>query len=130
VLASLGSLWRCASVVRAIRSWADGAHSRVRRLAFGEGDRFVRQLGYRTAAFVFKDDAMQAEIGNAFATLTVPGRQLALYPIRGGKIATFWVHRADGEIPDRSAAAAPSITMRPAPERQFSGESVIPKGGR
>jgi 2-polyprenyl-6-methoxyphenol hydroxylase-like FAD-dependent oxidoreductase len=85
---------------------ADGVHSQVRRLAFGDDGPFVRQLGYHTAAFVFRDDAMQAEIGNAFATLTVPGRQLALYPMRGGKIATFWVHRADGDIADPSAAAA------------------------
>jgi 2-polyprenyl-6-methoxyphenol hydroxylase-like FAD-dependent oxidoreductase len=85
---------------------ADGVHSRARRLAFGDDERFVRQLGYHTAAFVFADAAMQAEIGNAFATLTVPGRQVALYPIREGKIATFWIHRADGDIPDRGDVAA------------------------
>jgi len=85
---------------------ADGVHSRVRRLAFGDDSQFVRQLGYHTAAFVFEDDAMQAEIGNAFSTLTVPGRQLALYPIRKGRIATFWIHRADGDIPDRGDVAA------------------------
>jgi 2-polyprenyl-6-methoxyphenol hydroxylase-like FAD-dependent oxidoreductase len=85
---------------------ADGVHSRVRGLAFGDDDQFVRQLGYHTAAFVFEDDAMQAQIGNAFATLTVPGRQLALYPIRERRIATFWIHRADGDIPDRGDSAA------------------------
>jgi 2-polyprenyl-6-methoxyphenol hydroxylase-like FAD-dependent oxidoreductase len=85
---------------------ADGVHSRVRSLVFGDEARFVRKLGYHTAAFVFEDEAMQAEIGNSFATLTVPGRQLALYPIRGGKIATFWVHRADSDIHDTGAVAA------------------------
>lgn len=85
---------------------ADGVHSHVRGLAFGGHGPFVRQLGYHTAAFVFEDAAMQTEVGNAFATLTVPGRQLALYPIRGGKIATFWVHRADGEVPDGGDVAA------------------------
>ena len=85
---------------------ADGIHSQVRSLAFGEEKLFVRQLGYHTAAFVFDDPAMQAEIGDAFATLTVPGRQVALYPIRGGKVATFWVHRSDADIRDASAGAA------------------------
>jgi 2-polyprenyl-6-methoxyphenol hydroxylase-like FAD-dependent oxidoreductase len=65
---------------------ADGIRSRVRSLAFGGESLFVRQLGYHTAAFVFDDRAMQEEIGDAFATLTVPGRQVALYPIRGGKV--------------------------------------------
>lgn len=85
---------------------ADGVHSRVRGLAFGNHDQFVRELGYHTAAFVFEDAAMQAEIGNTFATLTVPGRQIALYPMRGGKIATFWVHRADGAVPEGGDGAA------------------------
>jgi 2-polyprenyl-6-methoxyphenol hydroxylase-like FAD-dependent oxidoreductase len=84
---------------------ADGIHSRIRSLAFGEENLFVRQLGYHTAAFVFDDPDMQAEIGDAFATLTVPRRQVALYPIRGGKVATFWVHKSDA-IPKASAEAA------------------------
>lgn len=85
---------------------ADGIHSKVRSLAFGEEKLFVRPLGYRTAAFVFDDPDMQAEVGDAFATLTVPGRQVALYPIRGGNVATFWVHKSDAAIPDASAEAA------------------------
>jgi 2-polyprenyl-6-methoxyphenol hydroxylase-like FAD-dependent oxidoreductase len=83
---------------------ADGIHSQVRSLAFGEEQQFVRQLGYHTAAFVVDDAATQGEIGNAFATLTVPGRQVALYPLRGGKVATFWVHRSDAVITDATAA--------------------------
>jgi 2-polyprenyl-6-methoxyphenol hydroxylase-like FAD-dependent oxidoreductase len=85
---------------------ADGIHSQVRSMAFGEEQQFVRRLGYHTAAFVFDDPEMQAQIGDAFATLTVPGRQVALYPIRGGKVATFWVHRSDAVISDPSAGAA------------------------
>jgi 2-polyprenyl-6-methoxyphenol hydroxylase-like FAD-dependent oxidoreductase len=85
---------------------ADGVHSGVRSLAFGKEHEFVRQLGYHTAAFVFDDQEMQATIGNAFATLTVPGRQVALYPIRGGRVATFWVHRSDETIVDGSPQAA------------------------
>lgn len=85
---------------------ADGVHSHIRDLAFGAEDNFVRQLGYHTAAFVFDDDTMHEQIGNAFATLTVPGRQVALYPIRGRKIATFWVHKSHTPISDASPRAA------------------------
>jgi 2-polyprenyl-6-methoxyphenol hydroxylase-like FAD-dependent oxidoreductase len=85
---------------------ADGIHSDVRRAAFGEESSFVRPLGYHTAAFVFDDPDVHAQIGDAFATLTVPGRQVALYPIRGGKVATFWVHKSDGAIRDASSEAA------------------------
>jgi 2-polyprenyl-6-methoxyphenol hydroxylase-like FAD-dependent oxidoreductase len=85
---------------------ADGIHSRIRSLAFGQENLFLRQLGYHTAAFVFADPEMQAEIGDAFATLTVPGLQVALYPIRGGKVATFWVHKSHTAIPHASAEAA------------------------
>ncbi|MGH9099577.1 MAG: FAD-dependent oxidoreductase [Acidimicrobiales bacterium] len=85
---------------------ADGVHSHVRALAFGDGGGFVRDLGYHTAAFVVDDAGMRDEIGDAFATVTVPGRQVALYPIRGGKLATFWVHRSDAPIADASPRAA------------------------
>jgi 2-polyprenyl-6-methoxyphenol hydroxylase-like FAD-dependent oxidoreductase len=85
---------------------ADGVHSQVRSLAFGAGGEFVRQLGYHMAAFVLDDEEMHQQIGNAFATLTIPGRQVALYPITGGKVATFWVHRSNEPISDASPQAA------------------------
>ena len=85
---------------------ADGVHSHVRTLAFGEEERFLRPLGYHTAAYVLDDAALAQEIGPAFATLTLPGRQAAVYPIGDGRVATFWVHRARGPIEDASPAAA------------------------
>ena len=71
---------------------ADGIHSRVRALAWGEEQRFARFLGCNTAAFTVA--ARPKELSNleTFDTLTVPGRQVAVYPIRGGKLATFFVH--------------------------------------
>ncbi len=83
---------------------ADGVRSRVRELAFGPADDFVRPLGYRTLAFVV--DAAGLELGDRFATLTTPGRQVAVYPIRRDRVATFFIHRADDERRDFSRAAA------------------------
>jgi 2-polyprenyl-6-methoxyphenol hydroxylase-like FAD-dependent oxidoreductase len=85
---------------------ADGIHSRVRELTFGAEHQFVRNLGYHTAAFVLNDTGMREQIGSSFATLTLPGRQVALYPVREGRVATFWVHRSDEPISDPTAAAA------------------------
>jgi 2-polyprenyl-6-methoxyphenol hydroxylase-like FAD-dependent oxidoreductase len=84
---------------------ADGVHSRVRGLAFGNGQ-FVRELGYHTAAFVFDDPALRDEIGSSFVTHTALGKQVSVYPIRGGRVATFWIHRDRSPIADSSREAA------------------------
>jgi 2-polyprenyl-6-methoxyphenol hydroxylase-like FAD-dependent oxidoreductase len=85
---------------------ADGVHSRVRELAFGPEHEYLRRLGYRTLAFVIDDAELQRRIGDAFSTLTTPGRQVAVYPIRQGRVATFFIHRADDERTDFLLAAA------------------------
>jgi 2-polyprenyl-6-methoxyphenol hydroxylase-like FAD-dependent oxidoreductase len=73
---------------------ADGIHSSIRDLALEEGQEAERFLGFYTAAFVIADPGLSEEHAGAFRTLTVPGRQVAIYPIRGGKLATFFVHDA------------------------------------
>jgi len=86
---------------------ADGIHSKVRALCFGEESRFLRYLGCITASFVM-DRLPSPDGSNCFTTLTVPGRQVGIYPIRGGRLAGFFVHSSD--VPPRelspSAAAA------------------------
>lgn len=74
---------------------ADGVHSHVRSLAFGPEERFARPLGYHTAAFVVPQ--MPAGLGDpeAFTTMAALGRQVAVYPLAEGRLATFFVHRAD-----------------------------------
>lgn len=81
---------------------ADGVHSSIRELAFGEENSFVRFLGYHAAAFVVNDPRMRESLGDAFYTLSVPGRQVAIYPIRGGRLATFLIHKARWRIDDFS----------------------------
>lgn len=82
---------------------ADGAHSHVRELAFGEKRLFLRSLGYYTAASLVEDLEMRESLGEAFYILTVPGRQVAVYPIRGGRLATFFVHKTSPRLEDFSA---------------------------
>jgi 2-polyprenyl-6-methoxyphenol hydroxylase-like FAD-dependent oxidoreductase len=85
---------------------ADGIHSTVRSLVFGEERRYVRHLGYHTAAFTFDDPDAHAELGDRFCLTDTVDRQMGLYALRDGKVATFAVHRAaEPGLPDDSQAA-------------------------
>lgn len=85
---------------------ADGVHSQVRRLAFGPEEDCSRYIGFHTAAFIV-DDAELAELTkDRFQTLAVPGRQVGIYPIAGGRVATFFVHSSPEARVDGSADAA------------------------
>lgn len=81
---------------------ADGVRSRVRSLAFGGDDAFVRRLGFNAIAYVIDDRRLAQGIDDAFYTLTLPGRQVSLYPLRDGRLATLFVH----EAPAAAAAMA------------------------
>ncbi|MGN5376993.1 hypothetical protein ACQ4WX_03120 [Streptomyces lasalocidi] len=53
---------------------ADGIHSTVRALVFGEEARYVHHLGYHTAAFTFNDPETHAEVGDRFCLTDTVGR--------------------------------------------------------
>jgi 2-polyprenyl-6-methoxyphenol hydroxylase-like FAD-dependent oxidoreductase len=86
---------------------ADGIHSRVRVLAFGSESSFVRDLGYRTAAFLFDDARIHEALGSQVVLLAVPDRQAGLYPLRDGRVASFFVHRDREPLP-----SSPVETLR------------------
>ena len=81
---------------------ADGLHSNVRRLVFGDAGEFF--FGYATAAFIIDDPP--ARLGDAFRTVTEPGRQVSVYPIRGGRVATFFLHKRAMPLASTSRAMA------------------------
>jgi 2-polyprenyl-6-methoxyphenol hydroxylase-like FAD-dependent oxidoreductase len=72
---------------------ADGVHSHIRDLAFGDGTMWSRVLGYDRTAFVFKDGAMRGELAGKLTTLSVPGRHVTLCPLRRNRVAAVLVHR-------------------------------------
>lgn len=74
---------------------ADGVHSRVRSLVFGEEARFTRFLGFHTAAFILDTIPRALRSADTFDTLTVPNRQVGIYPIRGGRLATLFLYRTE-----------------------------------
>ena len=88
---------------------ADGIHSRVRALTFGDERQFRRDLGYHTAAYVFEDAAAAvAELAGQFKIMALPGRQAGFYPLRHGKVAAFYAHTTVGE----DLPADPVSTLR------------------
>lgn len=70
---------------------ADGIHSKVRALAFGESENLVHGMGYQTVAFTFQKTAKYHSLQRTFDTLTEPGRQVSIYPISGNRAATFFL---------------------------------------
>ncbi len=60
---------------------ADGLHSNVRRLAFGEESRYVEDSGYHVAIF---EAPNRLRLESDVLLYSEPGRGLALYPIQGG----------------------------------------------
>jgi 2-polyprenyl-6-methoxyphenol hydroxylase-like FAD-dependent oxidoreductase len=85
---------------------ADGLHSAVRRMIFGEESNFLRYLGFHTAAFTFSDPAIHAAITGRFCLTDSTNRQIGLYALRDGRVAVYAVHRAaDQSLPDDARAA-------------------------
>jgi 2-polyprenyl-6-methoxyphenol hydroxylase-like FAD-dependent oxidoreductase len=81
---------------------ADGIHSRIRDLVFGDGASWSRFLGFHTAAFVIEAKELDDELKNELHIVSVPGRQVMLYPLRDGQVAATFVLRAAQGVPPRS----------------------------
>ena len=80
---------------------ADGIHSTVRRLVFGEEPRFFRYLGFHTAAFTFDAPEIHATVRGRVCLTDTVGRQMGFYGLRDGRVTAFAVHRTpDPTLPD------------------------------
>ncbi|MBG0832777.1 FAD-dependent monooxygenase [Planomonospora sp. ID67723] len=71
---------------------ADGIHSAVRGLVFGPEERYLRPLGYHTASYLLRDTGLAEEVGRRAVLVSVPDRQVGIYPTRDGALAAFLVH--------------------------------------
>ncbi|TWF95527.1 FAD-dependent oxidoreductase [Saccharopolyspora dendranthemae] len=85
---------------------ADGVRSWIRELVFGPARRFVRDLGFRTAAYVFSDETTARDLGDALHMLDAPGLQVGAYPVGGNRVATTFTHRVPpgAMLPDDARA--------------------------
>jgi 2-polyprenyl-6-methoxyphenol hydroxylase-like FAD-dependent oxidoreductase len=85
---------------------ADGIHSRVRDLVFGDGASWFRFMGFHTAACVIEAADIDQQLRNEIHIVSAPGRQVALYPLRDGAVAASFVHRAANSAPPYSPLEA------------------------
>ena len=75
---------------------ADGLHSQVRALRFGQEGRFVRPLGAHVAAFLLdRAEFPDAEPGTSYS-LTEVGRAAALAPVGEDRLVAFFIWRTEG----------------------------------
>jgi 2-polyprenyl-6-methoxyphenol hydroxylase-like FAD-dependent oxidoreductase len=74
---------------------ADGLHSKVRELAFGNEEQFEQYYGYYTASFTIENNVTA---GTAFLTYNVPGKQAAIYSLDNNKAATFFIFSAPQKL--------------------------------
>jgi 2-polyprenyl-6-methoxyphenol hydroxylase-like FAD-dependent oxidoreductase len=79
---------------------ADGLHSEVRRLVFGEEERFERYLCYVVAAFQTEGYWPRDEL--VYVSYAIPGRQVARFAMRGDRTMFLFVFAAD-QPPDIDA---------------------------
>ncbi|WP_113701372.1 FAD-dependent oxidoreductase [Nonomuraea lactucae] len=86
---------------------ADGAHSRVRGLVFGDEGRFLRHLGHHVAAYTMYDEVLSERAGRRYEMLTVPGTMAGAYALREGRIALLFLRRE----PDPAVPADPRAAL-------------------
>jgi 2-polyprenyl-6-methoxyphenol hydroxylase-like FAD-dependent oxidoreductase len=80
---------------------ADGLHSQVRELVFGEESRFEKYLGFKAAAFQVTGYQPRDEL--VYVMYTEVGRQLARFSMRGNRtMFLFTFADADRKIPDNA----------------------------
>ncbi|WP_205873322.1 FAD-dependent monooxygenase [Mycobacterium camsae] len=85
---------------------ADGIHSTVRALVFGDEAQYLRYLGFHTAAFVLDAASIREAAGDDVALTDTIDRQIGFYSLRNGKVAVFAAHRApDRQLPEDTRAA-------------------------
>ncbi|MGP3956919.1 FAD-dependent monooxygenase [Nonomuraea sp. 3N208] len=83
---------------------ADGAHSRVRGLGFGDGT--PRYLGHQVAAYIVEDEELSRRVGTRYQMLTEPGLMAGAYALRDGRLALLFLRREpDPALPADPAAA-------------------------
>lgn len=75
---------------------ADGLHSNVRHLKFGDEAQYEKYYGYYTSSFTIDDPTPDQK---AFQMFNVPGKQAAIYGIGDNKLATFFIFTSPVKLP-------------------------------
>jgi 2-polyprenyl-6-methoxyphenol hydroxylase-like FAD-dependent oxidoreductase len=74
---------------------ADGLHSNVRNLVFGDEVQFEKYYGYYTASYTIQDDIHN---DTSFLIYNIPFKQAAVYSLNEHKTATFFIFTSQQKI--------------------------------
>jgi 2-polyprenyl-6-methoxyphenol hydroxylase-like FAD-dependent oxidoreductase len=74
---------------------ADGLHSHVRKLVFGDETQFEKYYGYYTSSFTVEDDTYNNKV---YQIYNVPGKQAAVYSTNESKTTTFFIFTSPQKI--------------------------------
>lgn len=85
---------------------ADGIHSTVRALVYGEERRYFRYLGLHAAAFIVDGSGIYAELRDRFCVTDTINREMGFYGLRDGRVVVSAVHRTPDPVLPGDAQAA------------------------
>lgn len=94
---------------------ADGLHSRVRELVFGEENRFEKYLGYKAAAFAVEGYPHRDEL--VYLMYTEVGQQVGRFALRGDRTMFLFT------FADENASGGDTVQSQKALLRQRFGNS-------
>ncbi len=72
---------------------ADGLHSGLRRQEFVPEAEALKFLGYHTAAYIFRSEAVAKAARGNFVMLSLPGRQAGIFRMQGDQVAVYFIWR-------------------------------------
>jgi 2-polyprenyl-6-methoxyphenol hydroxylase-like FAD-dependent oxidoreductase len=75
---------------------ADGLHSNVRNLVFGEETQFEKYFGYYTSSYTIHNFSVG---NNAFSMYNVPYKQVAVYSNKESQTTTFFIFTSPEKLP-------------------------------
>ncbi|WP_127903491.1 FAD-dependent oxidoreductase [Solirhodobacter olei] len=86
---------------------ADGLHSGLRRQMFCGEAEALKFLGYHTAAYIFRSQAVAEAAKGNFTMLSLPGRQAGIFRMQGDQVAVYFLWR--DARPERAADTRQAI---------------------
>ncbi len=74
---------------------ADGFHSNVRKLVFGDEAQYEKYYGYYTSSFTIENYLKKDRL---FLSYTVPGKQISIYSLNKDQFATFFIFHSPKKL--------------------------------
>lgn len=87
---------------------ADGLHSKVRSLCFGNEAQFERFFGYYVCTFTI-DNFLGENFTSKYTMHSMPDKQVSLYSLRENKLSVFFIFKYEEPLMDKDSNAKKKI---------------------